>query len=130
ESNGVRTVIMHALMHTRGLRAHPWRPDLKLGACEHDDGLAVVMKAEEDWAGKLVFDVPRHKLYMGFEHDWPRMNTLPEWFTVALDRRYTVTADGKPLGERSGKQLHAGLLLTLAAGQELRLLVRPAETAK
>jgi hypothetical protein len=130
ESNGVRTVIMHALMHARGLRAHPWRRDLELGACEHGDALAVVMKAQKGWTGKLLFDIPRHKVYMGFQHDWPRMNTLPEWFTVALDQRYALAADGKPLDEQTGKQLHAGLPLTLAAGQELRLLVRPAKTGK
>ena len=90
QSNGVRTAIMHALMHTRGLIARPWQQDLKLGASQTTDGVAVVMKAESEWSGKLVFDIPRHRIYMGFQHDWPRMNTMPEWFTVEPDREYVV----------------------------------------
>ena len=129
ESNGVRTVLMHALMHTRGLIARPWRRDLVLGACEHGPALAVVMKSGKDWSGKLVFDIPRHKAYMGFRRDWPRMNTLPEWFTVELDAAHAVRAEGKPLGDRTGKQLHEGLPVELKAGRELRLLVRPLRPA-
>ncbi len=124
QSNGVRTVIMHALMHTRGLIARPWRQGMTLGACETDDGLAIVMKAREDWSGKLVFDKPRHRMYMGFKKDWPRMNTLPEWFTVEPEKRYTVknVADGSKK-TCTGKQLCDGLPMELAAGKEMLLLV-------
>jgi len=124
QSNGVRTCIMHALMHTRGTVARPWRQDLILGARETRDGLAVVMKAEEDWSGRLVFDIPRHRVYLGFKHDWPRMNTLPEWFTVELDQAYHVADIASGTQKTyTGKQLHAGLPLGLKAGQEKRLLV-------
>jgi hypothetical protein len=125
EANGVRTVILHALMHTRGLRAFPWRQDLQLGAAKSGDALAVVLKAGEDWSGRLVFDVPRHRLYMGFRRDWPRMNTVPEWFTVEPDAQYAV--DGLPGGrqEFSGKRLHEGLPVQVQAGEELRLKVEP-----
>ena len=124
QSNGVRTSIMHALMHTRGLVARPWRQDLILGASESEENLAVVMKAEKDWSGKLVFDIPRHKEYMGFKHDWPRMNTLPEWFTVELARKYVVKdlADGSKK-TYTGKQLHDGLPVELQAGEEQRFLI-------
>jgi hypothetical protein len=127
QSNGVRTTIMHALMHTRGLRALPWRQDLALGAHPCGEALAIVLKAggEQPWSGKLLFDVPRHRLYLGFRRDWPRMNTLPEWFTVRPERTYTVgnvatTAEAK----HTGRKLHEGLPLKLAGGEELRLLVR------
>ncbi len=110
ESNGVRTVIMHALMHTRGLIARPWRRDLHLGAAPSGNGLAIVMEAEKGWSGRLIFDIPRHRVYMGFQYDWPRMNTLPEWFTVELEGEYTVRdmgSDGEI--EHTGRELHAGL---------------------
>jgi len=124
QSNGVRTVIMHALMHTRGLIARPWRQGLTLGACETNDGLAIVMKAKEDWSGKLVFDKPRHRMYMGFKRDWPRMNTLPEWFTVEPQKQYTVKNAAGGTGKTyTGKQLHEGLPVDLAAGEETLLLV-------
>jgi hypothetical protein len=125
ETNGVRTTIMHALMHTRGLIARPWRQDLTFGACETADGLAVVMTAAKPWTGRLIFDRPRHRLYMGLKKDWPRMNTLPEWFVAEPARKYTVrdlTAGGD--SALTGKQLHAGLPLKLEAGAQLRLLVR------
>ena len=53
QSNGVRTAIIHALMHTRGLIARPWQQDLKLGASQTTDGVAVVIKVESKWSGKL-----------------------------------------------------------------------------
>ncbi len=126
ECNCVRTVIMHALMHTRGLIARPWRRDLQLGASQFGDALAIVVKAEKAWSGRLVFDIPRHRVYMGFRRDWPRMNTLPEWFTVEPDRSYTVRGLGASSDATfTGRQLHAGLPLAVQPGLELRLLVEP-----
>jgi len=90
QSNAVRTTIMHALMHTQGIRAFPWRKDLKFGAAPIENGVAIYLEADEPWEGELVFDKPRHEEYMGFEKDWPRMNTLPEWFTVDADAEYVI----------------------------------------
>jgi len=127
ESNGVRTVIMHALMHTRGLLARPWQQGLALGAADAEHALAIVIKSDKPWSGRLVFDVPRHRLYMGFARDWPRMNTLPEWFTVEPERSYVVR-DLRAGTETTftGEQLHRGLPLEVTGGGEVRLLVSPA----
>jgi len=127
ESNGVRTVLMHALMHTRGLLARPWQQGLALGAAEAEHALAIVLKSDKPWSGRLVFDVPRHRLYMGFARDWPRMNTLPEWFTVEPERSYIVR-DLRAGTETTftGEQLHQGLPLEVKVGEEVRLLVSPA----
>ena len=125
QSNGVRTAIMHALMHTRGVIARPWRQDLTLGASETEDGLAVVMKAEKDFSGKLVFDIPRHRIYMGFKHDWPRMNTMPEWFTVEPGTEYVVKNIASGTEKTyTGKQLHEGLPVELQAAEERLLLIK------
>ena len=122
ESNGVRTVIMHALMHTRGLIARPWRRDLKLGAEQHGGGLRIVLKADKPWKGKLIFDVPRHRLYMGFEKDWPRMNTLPEWFTVEPEGLYSVVdIRAESIVRRRGKQLREGLKVEVKGDRDLLL---------
>jgi hypothetical protein len=125
QANGVRTTLIHALMHTRGLIARPWRKDLTLGASETKDGLAVVMRAARDWKGRLVFDIPRHRQYMGFKHDWPRMNTMPEWFTVEFNQKYIVKnlTDGTQK-TYTGKQLHEGLPLKLKAAEEKLLLIK------
>ena len=127
ESNGVRTVLMHALMHTRGLLARPWQQGLTLGAAEAEHALAIVLNSDKPWSGRLVFDVPRHRLYMGFARDWPRMNTLPEWFTVEPERSYVVR-DLRAGTETTftGEQLHQGLPLEVKGGGEVRLLVSPA----
>jgi hypothetical protein len=125
ESNGVRTVLQHAMMHTRGTIARPWRQDLTLGASQSGDGLTVVMKADQPWSGKLVIDKPRHRLEMGFTKDWPRMNSMPEWFTVEPSQKYVVkdpTAGTET--SHTGAQLHAGLSVTLQPGVEKLLLIR------
>jgi len=125
ESNGVRTVLQHAMMHTRGTVARPWQRGMKLGAIETDEGLKVLISAEEDYKGKLVFDIPRHRVYMGFKHDWPRMNAMPEWFTVQLEKTYTV----KNLADNTektytGKQLHEGLPVEFKGGDKRLFLIK------
>lgn len=124
QSNGVRTTLIHALMHTRGIIAHPWRQDLLLGASPVDDGVAVVIRSEKPWAGRLIFDLPRHRIYLGFKRDWPRMNTLPEWFVAEPGANYVVNDTVTGARQYSGKQLHAGLPVELEAGREKRLLIR------
>ena len=119
QSNGVRTAIMHALMHTRGVIARPWQQGVTLGASQTQDALMLVIESDRAYTGKLVFDVPRHRLYLGFKHDWPRMNTMPEWFTAEPGKVYVVKdlATGSTM-RYSGRQLHQGLPVTLQAGQE------------
>jgi hypothetical protein len=123
QSNGVRTCIMHALMHTRGTIARPWRKDLKLGAVDLDGGIAILLKSDDPYEGKIVFDIPRHRQHMGFKKDWPRMNTLPEWFTVEAGNNYMIKGLGNAQATYSGKQLAEGLQVTLKPGEELRLTV-------
>jgi len=125
EANVVRTVLIHAMLHTRNLIARPWRQDLKLGAAPCNGGLAVILQAARAYTGTLQFDVPRHRLYLGFQQDWPRMNTVPEWFTVLPDHTpYAVcnlaTGATQTL---SGRQLAAGLPVHVAPEQPLRLTV-------
>ncbi len=125
QCNIVRTVIIHALMHTRGIIAQPWRPDLTFGASQSPSELAVIIRADKPWSGKLIFDIPRHRLYMGFQHDWPRMNTLPEWFTVEFDKTYNVrNLNDDTEVAFTGEQLHNGLPLKLNPGVKTRLIIR------
>jgi hypothetical protein len=126
QANGVRTTIMHALMHTRGIVARPWQQGLQLGAAQADDGVVIVVSSEKDYEGLLEFDIPRHRLYMGFAKDWPRMNTLPEWFVVEPEAEYTVQfAGSETAGAFTGRQLHNGLAVQLKAGETLSLAVSP-----
>ncbi len=118
EANAVRTVLIHAMLHTCNTIARPWRGDLQLGAAPLDGGLVAVMKAEKDYRGLLQFDIPRHRAWFRFEKNWPRMNTMPEWFVVEPGCRYAWKdlADGTDK-EYSGEQLSRGIEVRLRAGQ-------------
>lgn len=128
EANTVRTVLIHTMLHTRNTLARPWQQGLRLGAAPCDDGICIFMKSDEPYEGRIVFDIPRHRLYMGFTQDWPRMNAVPEWFTVEPDyrHRYTVeNVDSSSSREFTGESLAAGLPMKLEAGEPMRLIVRP-----
>ena len=128
QANGVRTVLIHSLMHTRGVIARPWQQGLQLGAAPKDGGIVIALHSEEAYEGVLEFDLPRHRVYMGFANDWPRMNTLPEWFTVEPECAYTVTRGAEPPRTYTGRQLHAGLEVSVPAGERLRIEVTPHNT--
>ena len=86
------------------------------------------MKSDEPYEGRLQFDVPRHRITMGFEEDWPRMNCVPEWFTVEPDEAHQYMVENVDSGLKqtvSGKVLSRGLAIRLEAGKPLRLQVLP-----
>ncbi len=132
QSNAVRTAILYALWHTCGLTLHPWRSDLKLGARKTPNGsLAVFLQAERPYRGWLELDLPRHRLYMGFHHDWPRINTIPEWFVVQPDQVYMVqNLNTGKISHHTGRQLHFGYAIELAPHQPLRLWIQPSQKSQ
>ena len=128
EANTVRTVLIHTMLHTRNTIARPWQQGLELGAAPCGEGICVLIKSAKPYEGRLQFDIPRHRLYMGFTRDWPRMNAVPEWFTVEPDEahRYTVEdVDAASTRTVSGKLLSEGLPVRVAPEKPLRLIVRP-----
>lgn len=127
EANTVRTVLIHTMLHTRNVIARPWRQDLELGAAPCGNGIIVFARSENAYEGILQFDVPRHRVFMGFEQDWPRMNCVPEWFTVEPDEAHLYEvkdADTGTVQELSGAALSKGLPVRLEPGKALRLEVR------
>lgn len=128
EANTVRTVLIHTMLHTRNTIARPWRQGLQLGAAPWGDGICVYMACDKRYEGRLQFDVPRHRLYMGFKQDWPRMNAVPEWFTVEPDDAHQYTVQDVDTGAKqvvSGKFLSEGLPVRIEPGKPLRLTVLP-----
>jgi hypothetical protein len=84
------------------------------------------MKSDKAYEGLLQFDIPRHRLYMGFEEDWPRMNAMPEWFTVEPDESHQYMVKNGDTGRTrivSGKLLSEGLPVSLEPEKPLRLIV-------
>ena len=126
DGNTARTAIMYAFLKTRGLWVEPWREDVCVGAVEREGRLCISLWAEKPWSGKLIFDVPRHKLYLHLPLDYPRINQFPEWFTVEAGKRYLVR-DLTHGDERiaSGTELREGLAVGISAKSELRLLILP-----
>lgn len=128
EANTVRTVLIHTMLHTRNTLAHPWRQGLQLGAAPCGEGVCIYMKSDEPYSGRLQFDVPRHRLTFGFQQDWPRMNAVPEWFTVEPDEAcpyevYDVERETRQIV--SGKSLAQGLPVQLEPDRPLRIVVIP-----
>jgi len=133
EANTVRTVLIHTMLHTRNTIARPWQQGLRLGAAPCGEGICVFMESDEPYEGRLQFDVPRHRITMGFEQDWPRMNAVPEWFTVEPDDSHQYMLEDVEAGSTravSGKSLSEGLPILLKPGKPLRLVVSPCRTAE
>ncbi len=126
EANTVRTVLIHTMLHTRNTIARPWQEGLQLGAAPCRGGICVYMKSDTPYEGLLQFDIPRHRLYMGFEQDWPRMNAVPEWYTVEPDESHwyrVENVDAATTVAVSGKSLSEGLRVRVEPGKPLRLIV-------
>ena len=126
EANTIRTVLIHTMLHTRNTIARPWRQGLQLGAAPCSNGICLFLKSEKPYEGQIQFDVPRHRLTMGFEEDWPRMNAVPEWFTVEPDEAHQYTVEDIDCGSTrkiTGKALSEGLPVRLEPGKPLRLVV-------
>ncbi len=121
QANGVRTVIMHALMHTQGVLARPWRKDLKLGASPYNDGLAHCFTSGKNH-GKAFWNLtfPVIKFTWDSNTIGPRMNTLPEWFTVKMDEKYLVKIGAAKNVVYTGAQLHTGLAAEIKEGESLQ----------
>jgi hypothetical protein len=116
DGNFARTTLMYCLWKSQGVTAHPWREDLKLGAVREGDTLTIVVSADQQWSGKLVFDRPRHAGNFRLPADWPRINQFPEWFTVRKGREYRVVV-GSRISQHPGDALGDGLTVTLRGGE-------------
>ncbi|UCE47892.1 MAG: hypothetical protein JSW47_20125, partial [Phycisphaerales bacterium] len=126
EANTVRTVLIHTMLHTQNTIARPWYQGLKLGAAPFRGGICVYMKSDKTYEGLLQFDIPRHRLYMGFKKDWPRMNAVPEWFTVEPDESHMYSVKDIDTGTTkvvSGRLLSKGLPVCIEPEKPLRLTV-------
>jgi hypothetical protein len=125
DGNFARTSIMYALWKTCGLYTDPWRPDLMLGAVRNSGILCVSLTADKPWQGKLIFDRPRYQQNFKLPLDYPRINQFPEWFPVVDKGKYELISSRETRRfYKSGAELQDGLPVRLAAGEEMRLLVR------
>jgi len=125
DGNYARTALLVARYYTQGTVCRPWRNDLNFGAAREGDALRVALTAEKDWAGKIVFDQPRHRLNLKLPVNYLRLNEWSEWFTVEADRRYRVTVDSAKPETKTGAELAQGFVLDVKAGKVRRLKIEP-----
>ena len=125
DGNFVRTVLMYGLSQTRGARLEPWTNTVAMGAAPDGACLSMHLHAETLWRGEVHFDVPRHRLNVKLNEDYPRLNQWPEWWTVEPAQRYSVLFQDGTLIDLEGSSLAAGFPMTLAPGISYQLRVCP-----
>ncbi len=118
DGNFARTTLIYCLWKTQGITIDPWREDVKFGAVEVNGKIYLSIAAESDWEGKIIFDTPRHKTNFNLPFDWPRINQMPEWFTVEENQEYKIRINGKT-EKYSGKQMADGINLQIAPGSNM-----------
>ena len=125
DGNFMRTSLLYASWLMRGARLAPWTSMVDLGGAVDQDCTVLVLNANTDWDGRVVFDTPRWREYFNMPLDYPRLNKWPEWFAAEPDADYSLTG---LLGDRvvKGRELSAGLSVRLASGQQGSLRVCPA----
>ena len=121
DGNYARTALMVGLYYTQGVRCQPWHPKLCLGARRTESGVRIVLQSAEEWSGRLLFDLPRHRLNLNLPMNYPRLNEFPEWFAVDRQAVYEVRIGSKSPESRTGAQLEAGVFVTLRPGETVIL---------
>lgn len=124
-----RTLCLHLMLCSCGVRAGPRCGTLRLGGVQHDGGLLLALAGDADWRGTLRFDGPRGE-FAGAAIHWARINEMPRWFVVRPDREYLVRLDGQPAEALAGRRLIEGLPVELRAGQQRRIEVQPHKPAE
>ena len=75
------------------------------------------LKSDQSYQDRVQFDIPRHRLYLGFKQDWPRMNAVPEWFTVEPDEDHRYAVENIDTGST---RVHTGKSLPAPQGDYIR----------
>lgn len=112
DGNFARTSIMYALSKSQGVTITPWNEEVYYGAEKKGEGISVMLWAEKDWDGMLMFDKERHNENMHLPFDWPRINQFQEWFPVRKEDQYSVTINCDTY-QMSGSDLITGINLKL-----------------
>ncbi len=123
DGNYARTALMAALYYTQGVRCRPWNAALRLGAAREGDRLILQLQSDAAWNGNIMFDQPRHRLFLHLPTNYPRLNEFPEWFTVQPAARYTVKSSRGEIRELTGPELIAGVGFQLDPGESVRIQI-------
>jgi len=139
DGNSIRSALMWAFYLSQGTQVEPWREDVAVGAVPMSaglprpppagwsDSLLVCVKADRYWRGRVCFDRPRHRDYLGMDRNFPRINSFTEWFTAQPAQKYSVL-----IGEQAqarilpGEDLIRGIDIDVRGDKPLYLVVTSA----
>lgn len=119
-----RTLCMHMMLCSQGVRAVPFCEGLRVGAVAEGERLALCVACDKPWRGKLVFDGPRCD-YGPLKLDWARINEMPQWFVARPGRSYRLRVDRQDEAKWNGAALIAGLPLEVGPDATRKILVEP-----
>jgi hypothetical protein len=117
-----RTLCLHMMFCSRGVRAVPCPDGLRLGGVQLGDRLFLSISSDDDYRGRLFFDRPRNE-YPTATIDWARINEMPAWFVVRSKRNYSVRFDDGEPAAILGRTLINGIEVSVDAGRTLRIEV-------
>jgi hypothetical protein len=120
-----RTLCLHMMLCSGGVRAVPFAEGLRLGAVEKEGELFLMLEADATWRVRLCFDGPRAE-HKGATINWARINEMPRWFVVRPERKYTVVLDSGEPAIVAGERLIRGLQVALGPKGLRRIRVTPA----
>jgi hypothetical protein len=131
DGNFARTSLMYSLWKTMGTKIQPWRQDVQFGAVKNGKDLFISISSQKAWEGKIFFDSKRHKTYMNMPLDWPRINQLPEWYTVDPDKNYIlINNTTKSESLFSGHELINGINIKVLPGAKQKLQIKQRDESK
>lgn len=121
-----RTLCIHMMLHSQGVRTAPFVEGLRLGGVQKDGKLYLSLSncRSEAWKGLLRFDWPRNEGKAGIIN-WSRINEYPQWFTVRPEKSYQVAIDDQPARKMTGKELMQGLAIDVHPEQTKHIWVAP-----
>lgn len=119
-----RTLCIHMMLHSQGVRTIPFQEGLRLGGVQKDDVLYLYLdnSRRQPWTGRLRFDWPRNEYEAG-RINWARINETPQWYAVRPGQTYSVTIDDQRPRILLGRQLIDGLRLEAAPNQTRHIRV-------
>ena len=121
-----RCMCTHMMACSRSVRHVPFQERLQIGGMPLGDGLVLSLESAKPYRGRLRFDRPRC-VYPTGTLDWARVNAMPQWFVVQPKQDYVVTLDGSEQKVVPGRELIAGLPITVQPGVVGTVRVRQVE---
>ncbi len=97
EGNYNRTVMLWALMKSRGARPERWSAGVRVGAVS--DGSLLYLTLAAPGEENVRFDYARHRRVVNVDKNYVRLNEFPEWFVVDENKLYRLRPQhgGAPL---------------------------------